>query len=312
MNFKDEFGISGFWVGVIAVIVVGALVGFASFASVGVGEAALIVDPIAGGISPNAIVGAKWFFRSPLSSVVKIKYSVSTLGMWGGTGNMTDPTADYPNIQAFSAEGVDLDVDIALRYSLDVSKLEILYTNYPARNWEETIIASVTRETIRFVTKDYGWEEIRDERDVVAYEMEDRITEALNAEKSLGGAIINIEFDLRRVGLPQELINAVNGKVAAKEHMQTAEYQRLATLIDANATGQAQIIDAIADGKAREIRATGEAEAIKALMDTVGEDGWELFYRMQKLREIAESTDMLILTMDDGSQSVDIILPAGN
>jgi len=308
MGYRDEIGISKFTLTLAGVLAVILLVGVLSFASVGVGEAGLVVDPLSGTVSDRPAIGPKWFFKSPLASVKKIRYTMATLGMWGASGNASDPTADFPGIQAFSAEGVDLDIDISVRFSIDPNELKILYVNYPALNWEKTTIASIARETVRFVIKDYGWEDIRDQRETVAYQLQQRITEAIKKEPSLKGAIINIEVDLRNVGLPQELINSVNAKVAAKELMLKAEYDRLATLTYANATAQAQIIDAKADALSRKLRAEGEALAIEALIDTVGEDGWKLFYQMQKLREISENTDTLILTMD-GSDDLSIILP---
>ena len=311
MGYRDrDEGISGIVVGAGVILIIIALLGIMSFSSVNVGQAGLIVDPISGGIDSRPVIGAKWFFKSPLSSVVKIRYTMATLGMWGKSGANADPTADYPSIQAFSNEGVDLDIDIAVRFSVDPNKLKELYLNYPALNWEQTTIASIARETVRFVIKDFSWEGVRDQREVVASQIQSKITTALNNEPSLGGAIINIEVDLRNVGLPEKLIASVNAKVAASEDRQTAEYQRQALLISANATAQAQIIDARGDALARQLRAEGEARAIEALIDTVGEEGWQLFYQMQKLKEIAESTDTLILTMD-GSSNMDIILPTG-
>ncbi len=294
-------------IGVIAAIVL--VIGAASFASIGVGEAGIVIDPLSGTVSDRPEIGPKWFFKSPLASVKKIRYTMATLGMWGGSGNSSDPTADFPGIQAFSAEGVDLDIDISVRFSIDPNELKTLYVNYPALNWETTTIASIARETVRFVIKDYGWEQIRDQREEVAYQLQERITKAISDEPSLKGAIINVEVDLRNVGLPQELIASVNAKVAAKELMLKAEYDRLATLIHANATAQSQIIDAKADAQSRQLRAEGESLAIEALIGTVGEDGWKLFYQMQKLREISEHTDTLILTMNGSPGDLSIILP---
>jgi regulator of protease activity HflC (stomatin/prohibitin superfamily) len=70
-----------------------------------------------------------------------------------------------------------------------------------------------------------------------------------------------------------------------------AEYNREIALIEANTVADTQIIDATADAEARRLRAIGERQAIEEIIDLVGPEGWETFYRMQKLKEIAQFLD---------------------
>lgn len=283
---------------ILAVVCLSVLVAVGTtLTSVPVGHACLLIDPLAGTVISKPKIGPVWFLKSPLQGKVLIKYTVASLGMWG---NGTDPYADFPAIKCFSREGIELPIDIAVRYSLDTNKLITLYENYPSLNWEKTTIASIARETIRFVIKNYSWEEVRDQRDLVGTQIQDAIREALAHEPSLGGAIINVEVDFRNVGLPRTIVEAVEAKVAAKELMLKAEFERQQKLIEANATAQAMLIEAEGEARAQIARATGEAEAIRKIIEIVGSDGWQTYYTLQKLKEISPNIDVLI--MGDGAE----------
>ena len=68
-------------VGVIACLII--FIAMASFASIGVGQAGLVVDPLSGTVSDRPEIGPKWFFQSPLASVKKIRYTMANRGNWG-------------------------------------------------------------------------------------------------------------------------------------------------------------------------------------------------------------------------------------
>lgn len=84
--FKDSWG-NIRWGKISAVvltpIIIILLLLIAMLATVNVGEAALLVDPISNSVSSTPILGPSWFLRAPWISVVKVYYAVDTLGMWG-------------------------------------------------------------------------------------------------------------------------------------------------------------------------------------------------------------------------------------
>ena len=280
-------------IALIVIVILGGIV-FSCLANVPVGYAGLTVDSFfGGGVSTRPVIGPRTFIKSPLVGLKRIKYTTAFLIFGDNESN-----ADYGTIYCFSSEGIELGMDITVRYSIDPNLLSILYENYPAKNWELTTISSIAQETIRFVVKDYSWQQVRDQRDLVASQIEQEIIDALNSEESLGaipnmrgGAIIGVEVDLKNVAIPQNLVDAVVAKVTAQQHVMEAEYKRTITLIEANTIAEAQIIDAKADAEARRYRAIGEREAIEEIIDLVGPEGWETFYRMQKLKEIAQFLD---------------------
>jgi regulator of protease activity HflC (stomatin/prohibitin superfamily) len=291
----------------VAIVVFIAIVVALTLTSVKVGHAAILVDPLSGEVRQRPVIGPRWFLKSPLQGAKSIKYTVSFLIF-----SNNEPNADYGTIYCFSKEGIELGMDITVRYSIDPSKLAELYTNYPGLNWELTTISSVSQENIRFIVKNYGWEDLRDQRDVVADQIETIIDDALAEEDSLGGAIVGVEVDLKNVELPTNLVNAVNAKVQAETDRKTALTAAETAIIQANASAQVDIIDALGDAEARAIRAEGEARAIQYIIDNVGPEGWQVFYRMQKLKEIAQHLDngeatviLPIDTMNDMSLILD-------
>ncbi len=274
-----------------AIVLVGVLV-LLSGASVGVGDVALVVDPLGGTVS-NPVVGPRWFLKLPYQSVVKMPYSTQYLIL-----SDSDPNADFDSLMCFSSEGIEVTTDVVVRFGIDVNKAAALYTSYPGMNWEWTTINSITSETVKGITKNYSWIEIKDKRTELATQIQAAIVKALSEEPSLKGAIINIEVDLKNVSFPQRLVDELQATVAAQQAIVTAENQRQSAIILANATAQTALIQAQGEANAQVARAKGEAEAIQEIITVVGQEGWEAYYNMQKLKEMSPNIDTLIVGTD--------------
>jgi len=278
-------------VAIIALILIG-VIGLLSGASVGVGDVALVVDPLSGTVS-NPVVGPRWFLKLPYQSVVKVPYSTQYLIL-----SNSDPNADFASLMCFSSEGIEVTTDVVVRFGIDVNKAAALYQSYPAMNWEFTTINSITSETAKGITKNYSWIEIKDKRVELANQIQAAIVVALSDEPSLKGAIINIEVDLKNVSFPQRLVDELQATVAAQQAVVTAENQRKSAIILANATAQTTLIQAEGEARAQIARAKGEADAIQQIIAVVGSDGWETYYNMQKLKEMSPNIDTLIVGTD--------------
>ena len=278
-------------IAIVALILVGVVV-VISASTVGVGDVALVVDPLGGTVS-NPVVGPRWFLKLPYQSVVKIPYSTQYLIL-----SNSDPNADFASLMCFSSEGIEVTTDIVVRFGIDVNKAAALYQSYPAMNWEFTTINSITSESTKGITKNYSWTEIKDKRIELATQIQDSIRTALSDEPSLKGAIINVEVDLKNVAFPQRLVDELQATVAAQQAVVTAENQRKSMLILANATAQKALIEAGGEARAQVARAKGEADAIQQIIAVVGSDGWQTYYNMQKLKEISPNIETLIVGTD--------------
>jgi regulator of protease activity HflC (stomatin/prohibitin superfamily) len=280
---------------IVGVLILIGLIGIVSAASVGVGEVGIVVDPLGGTVS-NPVVGPRWFLKLPWQSVVRMSIATQYLIL-----SDTDPNADFPSLMCFSKEGIEVETDVVVRFSIDVNKSPALYISYPAMNWELTTINSITSETTKGITKDYSWIEIKDKRVELASAIQEAIRKALTDELSLKGAIISVEVDLKNVAFPKRLVDELQATVAAQQAVITAENQRKSTLILANATAQKVLIEAQGEANAQIARARGEADAIQKIIDVVGDDGWKTYYTLQKLKEMSPNIDTLIVNGTDSN-----------
>jgi regulator of protease activity HflC (stomatin/prohibitin superfamily) len=270
------------------------------FVSVGVGHAAVLVDPWAGTVSEPRI-GPTWIVKAPWVQSVDIIVATDTLGMWG---DGTDPTADLPTVKCFSRDQLEMAVDIMLRWRLDVSKLKELYQSLPQKNWKNDVIASIAREQIRLVTKDFTSIQTIEQRDLVAQTIRDAILSKLSTEVSLAGAITGFEFELRNIGYPEKYTSAIEDKLVAEQQKIQAEFEREKIIIIANATAQQVIIEANAEAEAKVLVANGTREAIALILEASGGDPAnatriaELYLWVETLKQIAPDVDVFITSED--------------
>ncbi len=270
------------------------------FVSVGVGHAAVLVDPWAKTVSEPRI-GPTWIVKAPWVQSVDIIVATDTLGMWG---DGTDPTADLPTVKCFSRDQLEMAVDIMLRWRLDVSKLKELYQSLPQKNWKNDVIASIAREQIRLVTKDFTSIQTIEQRDLVAQTIRDAILSKLSTEVSLAGAITGFEFELRNIGYPEKYTSAIEDKLVAEQQKIQAEFEREKIIIIANATAQQVIIEANAEAEAKVLVANGTREAITLILEASGGDPAnatriaELYLWVETLKQIAPDVDVFITSED--------------
>jgi regulator of protease activity HflC (stomatin/prohibitin superfamily) len=275
-------------------IVVIALVGFTMIFSVGVGIAGMVVDPLTGSIS-DPVIGPTFGLKAPWTSLTTVPYARETLGMWG---DGTDEFADYAAINCFSKDQLEMRVDIMIRWSVDPNKLKDLYQSYPSLNWEDKAVASLVREHIRYITKQYTAVQTIELRDQIGLEIEQELKSAIYGAESLKGAIINIEVDLRNVGLPAKYTSAIEDKLAAQQLKIQAEFEAERKIILANADAQALLIGANATAEQKIIDGQGIREAIDVLVaehsiaDADYMEFLDLYVYLKTLETLAENENV--------------------
>ena len=284
----------------IGIVLFTVLFALTMFVSAGVGHAAVLVDPWAKTISEPKI-GPTWIVKAPWVQSVDIMVATDTLGMWG---DGTDPKADLPTVYCFSGDQLEMAVDIMLRWRLDVSKLKQLYQSLPQKNWKNDVIASIAREQIRLVTKEFTSIQTIEQRDLVAQTIRDAIWGKLSTEASLAGAITDFEFELRNIGYPEKYTSAIEDKLVAEQQKIQAEFEKEKIIIIANATAQQVIIEANAEAEAKVVVANGTREAIELILEASGGDPTnatriaELYLWVETLKQIAPDIDVFITSED--------------
>lgn len=291
----------------IALIIILVLAGFSTlvffltmWVNVPVGNAVLMVDPIAGTIS-DPTLGPTWAIKAPWVRAVQITVAVDTLKIWG---DGTDPTADFPTVKSFSRDQLEMEIDIMMRWRLDPAKVKQLYENLPQKNWKKDVISSIAREQVRIVTKDFSTIETIERRDFVAQTIRDAIWNKLSTAAPLAGALIDFEFELRNIGYPARYTSAIEDKLVAEQQKIQAEFQRQIVVINATANAEKITIEAAARANATVIEATATREAIELVLEAAGVDSSnetrvaELYLVVQTLKQIAPDIDMLIMAPD--------------
>jgi regulator of protease activity HflC (stomatin/prohibitin superfamily) len=292
----------------IGLVIFGILFALTMFASVGVGHAVVLVDPWAKTIS-EPTVGPTWIVKAPWVQAIDILIATDTLGMWG---DGTDPSADFPTVKCFSGDQLEMAVDIMLRWRLDVSKLKPLYQSLPQKNWKNDVIASVAREQIRIVTKEFNAINTIEQREQVAQSIKDAIWNKLSVEASLAGAITSFEFELRNIGYPADYTAAIEDKLVKEQQKLGAEFERERIVILANATAQQVIIEANAEAEAKVVVANGTREAIELILEASGGDASnstriaELYLWVETMKQIAPDIDLFLMTT--GEDGIPIIV----
>jgi len=291
----------------IALIIILVLAGFSTlvffltmWVNVPVGNAVLMVDPIAGTIS-DPTLGPTWAIKAPWVRAVQITVAVDTLKIWG---DGTDPTADFPTVKSFSRDQLEMEIDIMMRWRLDPAKVKQLYENLPQKNWKKDVISSIAREQVRIVTKDFSTIETIERRDFVAQTIRDAIWNKLSTAAPLAGALIDFEFELRNIGYPAKYTSAIEDKLVAEQQKIQAEFQRQIVVINATANAEKITIEAAARANATVIEANATREAIELVLEAAGVDSSnetrvaELYLVVQTLKQIAPDIDMLIMAPD--------------
>jgi regulator of protease activity HflC (stomatin/prohibitin superfamily) len=280
-------------IGQVAGLLVLGFIVVQSFTYVEQGYGCIVIDPLLN--RKTVTLGETFFFRLPWTRTVYMYYATLSTEM---ITNEDGTTGEFPAVKVLSKDGLDIEVDVLIRYELDPLKLIALYESYPDLAYERKAVSSVTREDIRDVISGYETLQIVEERQAISQDMTQTILTSLNYEPSLHSALVNVEVDLRDIDPPQSFKVAVQNKKTAEQAKLTAEHEREKLLIQADAKRQESIKLAEGEATAMEIR----ANATRRALSTIGEElDTDVYYSLQMLKEIAPNVKFLILNSgEDG------------
>lgn len=260
--------IRGLSVVAIVLIVVIAVALFLSVGRVNVGYVTVIVDPLMGTISS---VGdgstSRYFFKAPWATTVQIYVATESVHMWTDKDPVTGQVmyGDFPAVPSLTKDGLGVEVDITVRWTLSPSLIADLYKKYPAGDWEDRAIVPIIREAIRDTLVQFTAIKTIEERGAVAASLEITLRTQLGLEPSLGNATILGTIDLREIALPQTFIAAIEAKLAAEQLAIAAEFNATKILVLANATKAATIIEAQGAAESTLLAANATFDAIQKI-----------------------------------------------
>lgn len=293
-------------VGVVAIVLVIIVAGVLIFSigQVGVGYVAMVVDPLSGSISA---VGdgsnAHYFFKPPWATVSRIYVATDSVNMWSEGGTI----GDFPAVPSLTKDGLMVDVDITVRWTVAPSRALDLFRRFPALDWKDRAIIPIIRKTIRDILVEFSAIETIEQRGILSTKMETALAEVFGNETTLVKAITVEAVDLRRIALPQNFVDAIESKLAAEQLAIAAEFNKTKILVIANATALSQVIQANGLAKSKIIIANATRESIAIIAaQQPGLNSTELtslYLYLETLRSIAETgKGQFIIIPGDGSR----------
>jgi len=231
----------------IVVVVVGIFM-LASLTTIHPGHVGVSVKKCSGGgVSPNPIPTGYYWRSLFCEEVVEYPTNVQTLVLAKSAleGRPVDES-----ITVTSSEGLPVNLDVSLSFTLDPAKVPAIYTKY--RNDIDHISHNFIRQTIReglqSVFAQFTAEQLYStKREESRLEVQTFVTQHLGIE----GFIIQ-QFTVNETRVPDAVVQAINAKVAMIQESQKAE---------------AQVHKTEAEAKQRVAQAQGEADAKRLSAD---------------------------------------------
>jgi len=311
MSYTEKIKtVLGAFIGIIIILLIlGSVLGFSMIGSVGVSEVAIIVDPLTGNIV-GKVTGPRFFIKMPWQYYVKISTSIESLDMW--TDIKTGQRGEWPAIVCLTNDGLEVYVDITVRWRVDPERATELYVNYPDLNWENKALVPLLRETVRNIVSNYTAIETIEKRAEISQKITQSFIISIKNERSLAGAISVEGIDLRNIELPPNFKNAVEQKLAEQQQKIAAQFKRERILIEANATATSKILEALGEAKAKLIAANATALSIQKILEVAGNntDIAEIYLTYTLLKElVSQGGNVYIIVASGGKEGGIQVVP---
>ena len=230
-----------------------------------------------GGVSKDPIPTGYYWRELFCEDVVKYPISMQSLiltknpheGTGGTTGNETDQS-----ITVTSSEGLSVNIDVALNFTLDAKKVPDIYERWRSsiEDISHKYIRQTIREDLQSTFAKYTAEDLYSSKKEIA---RTEVEKLLHDKLEPYGFVIS-QFTINRIEPPEQVITAINAKVAMIQQAQQAEQevrktQAVAAQTVATAKGKAEAAQAEAVGEAQAItlRAEAQAKANKILAESI-------------------------------------------
>ena len=226
------------------VVLIGGALSFASLTTIHPGHVGVSVKKCGGGgVSPDPIPTGYYWRSLFCEDVVEYPTNVQTLVL---SKSPHEGRATDESITVTSSEGLPVNLDVSLSFTLDPAKVPAIYSKY--RNDIDVIAHNFVRQTIRegvqSVFAQYTAEQLYStKREGSRVDVQAFISDRLGKE----GFIIQ-QFTINETRVPDAVVQAINAKVAMIQESQRAE---------------AQVRKTEAEAKQRVAQAQGEADAKK-------------------------------------------------
>jgi len=200
-----------------------------------------------GGVSPDPIPTGYYWRSVFCEEVIEYPTSVQTLIL---TQSPHEGPPIDESITVTSSEGLPVNLDVSLSFTLDPAKVPAIYTKYrnDIGHISHNFIRQTVREGLQSVFAQFTAEQLYStKREESRVEVQTFLTQRLGSE----GFVIQ-QFTVNETRVPEAVVAAINAKVAMIQESQRAE---------------AQVHKTEAEAKQRVAQAQGEAEAKRLSAD---------------------------------------------
>jgi regulator of protease activity HflC (stomatin/prohibitin superfamily) len=295
-------------IGVVLIIIIGGFL-FLSFARVELGDVAVIVNPLSGTVSAVGDgASSRYFFKVPWANMIPVYVATDSIHMWTDINPDTGRTGygDFPAIPCLTKDGLGVEVDITIRWTISPSNVLDLFRKYPGGDWKDRAIVPIVRRTTRDTLAEFTAIATIEQRDAIQVELETRLADSLAREPSLVNATVLGSIDVREIALPVTFVAAIEAKLASEQLAIAAEFNKTKILVLANATAQSAILEAEGLAQSRIIVAEATQESLSIIAGESGMTSVELtnlYLTLEALKEMAQTgkVTFLIVTGEAGS-----------
>ena len=227
--------------------------------------------------------------------------------------------SDGGRITGRTQDGLAIYLEISFQYQLQEANVGKLYTTY--NTVYKTTFVKVARDVIRDVTSDFTAIQFFSNRSFIGSEMQDK----LDAEFSKTYFANIPGFQLRSIDLPDSFEDALERAEVARQEIEIAHLNQQSTLvkaqtlileadaaknrtiINANASAEAFIIQMKAQASSVNITLSAEREAYYALAQALNMTSSELlaYLWIKALQEIGKDGNLVIVGQDSPSLILD-------
>lgn len=221
----------------------------ASFASIGcglthveAGNVGVEIDSCSGGGVSAVPVPLGYHFTGPCTSIEEFP-----------TYQQTMTTVGAEAVQVTSSEGLPVNVETSLSFTVDAAKAPHIYEKFrqSIENIQSVYFRRAEGEALQETFAKYTAQQLySDKKEVARIEVQKLLTDKLKAD----GFVVT-QFTISKTTPPGEVIAAINAKVAMTQQAQQAEQ----AVKKAEAEGRQRVANAEADATATKMRADAEA-----------------------------------------------------
>ena len=277
---------------IILLVIISIIVLPLSVYQLGVGEVAVVVDPIMKIVS-EPVIGPTVGFKLPWQYLIKDFYTIDYIEL----SEMKD--ADYPSITALTKDGVQITVEMTFTYSIKPELFDELARNYPRIDYEPQRLIPIITQVVRDIIAKYTVEDVITRRDEIAREIESTYKSIINEDPTLKAIQLH-QVNLKGIKLPSTIESAIQEKVAAYQRKIAAQYEaeRVITLAQANA--KSEVIKAQAQKNATILQAEAQRQALQLIINSTGDVQLARLWMMRDLK----GNIIIIVTM--GNQTAQL------